>query len=80
MERDMELRIKGHLYEILEIDDDVIDNRQGQQSSERGYTDTLESVADCSNAELVDQVAEDIKQHIRSREERPRNQYGFGRV
>lgn len=74
MERDMELRIKGHLFEILEVDNEIIGNRQGQQSSKDGFSDTLESVASCGNAELVDQVAEDIKQHIRSREERPRNQ------
>jgi len=73
MERDMELRVKGHLFEILEIDDEVIDNGQGQTPAMNGYRRSLENVADSANAKLMDEVAKDIKQHIRSREERPPN-------
>lgn len=73
MDRGLELRIKGHLYEIREINDQVLDTRQGFPMAERGYQKTLQSVADCSNLELVDQVANKIKEHIRTREERPSN-------
>lgn len=73
MDRDLELRIRGHLYEIEEIDDETIGNAQGFHSSEEGYAKTLESVAECAGVELVDQVAGDIKEHIRKREERPQN-------
>lgn len=73
MERSMELRIKGHLYEIDQIDEEVIGNRQGFHSAEDGYRRTLESVADCADTEMVDRIAENIKEHIREREERPPN-------
>ena len=74
MDRGLELRIKGHLYEIRAINDDVLGTRQGYPVSEEAYERTLQSVADCSTPELVDQVAESIKEHIRTREERPSNQ------
>jgi hypothetical protein len=74
MDRGLELRIKGHLYEIRETNDEVIDSRQGYPMAEKGYEKTLRSVANCANPELVDQVAENIKEHIRAREERPKNQ------
>lgn len=73
MDRGMQLRIKGHLYEIEEIDDEIIGNAQGLESAKTGYQRTLKSVADRAGTELVDRVANDIKEHIRSREERPRN-------
>jgi len=73
MDRGLELRIKGHLYEIREINDQVLGTRQGFPMAEKGYEKTLQSVASCSNPELVDQIAYDIKDKIRSREERPSN-------
>ena len=71
--RDLELRVNGHLYEITAVNDEVIGSRQGLPAAERGYAKTLESVADCAGCELVDQVAESIKDHIRTHEERPTN-------
>ncbi len=73
MDRGLELRIKGHLYEIREVNDQVLKSRQGFPMAENGYRKTLQSVASCSNPELVDRVANDIKDQIRSREERPNN-------
>lgn len=73
MDRSLELRIKGHLYEISEINDDVLESRQGFPMAERGYRDTLKSVADCVGAEMIDKVAESIKEHIRTKGERPKN-------
>jgi|APHM01.1.fsa_nt_gi hypothetical protein len=73
MDREIELRMKGHLYEIREVNDQVLDARQGLPMSEKGYQKTLKSVAKCSNPKLVDQVATEIKDQIRSREERPSN-------
>ena len=74
MDRDIELRIKGHLYEIATIDDGMIDNRQGFHAAENGYRKTLESVADVAGTELVDEVAAYIKEYIETHQERPRNQ------
>jgi len=73
MDRDLELRIKGHLYELGTVNDDVLGTRQGFHSAEQGHASTLESVADCAGADMVDRVAEIIG-HIREREERPTNQ------
>jgi hypothetical protein len=73
MDRYLELRIKGHLYEIGEANNEVIDTRQGFPMAKKGYEKTLMSVASCSNPELVDQIANNIKEHIRSHEERPSN-------
>ncbi|SEG66437.1 hypothetical protein SAMN04488133_3103 [Halobellus limi] len=73
MDRRLELRIKGHLYEIREVNDQVLSSRQGFPMAEKGYQKTLKSVASCSNSELVDRVANNIKEQIRSREERPSN-------
>lgn len=73
MDRGLELRIKGHLYEIREINDQVLGTRQGFPMAERGYQKTLQSVASCSNPELVDRVAKNVKEQIRSCEERPSN-------
>lgn len=74
MDRDLDLRIKGHLYELGTVNDDILGTRQGFHAAEQGYTSTLESVADCAGTEMVDRVAETIKEHIREREERPTNQ------
>ncbi|WP_158853983.1 hypothetical protein [Halorhabdus sp. CUG00001] len=73
MNRDLELRIKGHLYEIGEVNDEVIDSDQGFPNAETGYRRTLESVAECADTNLVDLVAEDIKEQIRAKGERPSN-------
>jgi hypothetical protein len=73
VDRDLELRVNGHLYEITAVNDEVLESRQGFPAAERGYAKTLESVADCAGSELVDQVAESIKEHIRTHEERPNN-------
>lgn len=72
--RSLELRVKGHLYEISTIDDEIIDSKQGFHMAESGYRKTLESVAECADAELVDEIADEIKDHIRTENERPRNQ------
>lgn len=73
MDRSLELRVKGHLYEIREINDEVLDSQQGFPMAEEGYKKALQSVADCSNSELMDRVANSIKEDIRSSEERPSN-------
>lgn len=73
MNRDAELRVKGHLYELDKLDDEHVDTKQGFHSAEQGYSRTLESVEDCAGIELVDRVAENIKEHIRSEGERPDN-------
>lgn len=74
MNRDIELRIKGHLYEITTLNDEVLGSRQGFPSSEEGYSKTLESVAECSETEIVDRVAKNIKERLQREEERPANQ------
>ena len=42
--------------------------------AEEEYTKTCESVAKCASSNLVDEVAESIKNHIRNEQERPNNQ------
>ena len=74
MDRDLELRIKGHLYEIAAVNNEVLESKQGFPMAEKGYTKTLESVAECAGPDLVDEVAEDIKDYIRNEQERPNNQ------
>lgn len=73
MERDAELRIKGHLYEIASVNDEVLESRQGYPASETGYQRTLDSVVEISGPNLMDEVAEYIKQYIRTHNERPTN-------
>lgn len=73
MDRDLELRIKGHLYEIGTTNDRVLESRQGYPAAEGGYKSTLESVADVADRELVDDVAEYIKEYIEKKEMRPEN-------
>lgn len=71
--QDLKLRVKGHLYEIQEVNDDVIGDRQGYPMAERGYQKTLFSVADCSDSDAVNEVAEFIKEKIQESGERPPN-------
>lgn len=73
MDRSEELRIKGHLYEIATVNDEVLESRQGFHSSEEGYRKTLESVVACAGTGMLDEVADEIKDHIRAEEERPEN-------
>ena len=73
MDRDLEIRIKGHLYEIRELNDEVLESRQGFPMSEEGYEKTLRSVAEDAGAKQVDEVAEWIKDWIQSKEKRPPN-------
>lgn len=74
MERDLELRMKGHLYEIGSVNDEILESRQGFPASEQGYRQTLESVLEIAGQELMDEMAAYIKEHIRGNEERPANQ------
>jgi hypothetical protein len=74
MERDVELRIKGHLYEIASVNDEVLESRQGFPASERGYRKTLESVVDIAGPDLMDEMAAYIKEYIQDHHERPPNQ------
>lgn len=74
MERDVELRLCGHLYEIASANDEVLGTRQGFPASETGYRKTLNSVLDVAGPNLMDEVADSIKDHIRTHEERPANQ------
>lgn len=72
-DRESELRVKGHLYEIAKVNDRVIGGRQGWPASEGGYKRTLLNVAECADKEAVDEVALNIKDYIESNEERPTN-------
>jgi len=73
MDRDLELRLKGHLYEINTANDEVIESRQGMHSSAEGYRKSLESVAECAGPEMVDEIAGYIKEHIEKGKGRPEN-------
>lgn len=67
-------RIHGHLYEIGEANDEVIEHRQGFPAAvEMGWKPTLQHVAKCASLDEVDEVAAYIKDHIRERADRPRN-------
>jgi len=68
-----DLVIKGHLYEIGEVNDEIIGGRQGYPMSEQGYYRTLKEVADCASLEEVDSIALWIKNQIQRVEERPSN-------
>jgi len=74
MERDVDLRVKGHLYEIASVNDEVLESRQGFPASERGYRKTLESVVDIAGPDLMDEMAAYIKEYIQDEHERPANQ------
>lgn len=72
-DRDTELRIKGHLYKIRAVNDEVLGSQQGLPMAEKGYETTLRNVADCADVKSVDKVAAYIKQYIQDRESRPPN-------
>lgn len=74
MDRGLELRIKGHLFEIEKLNDDVIGSRQGLPMSLEGYEKTLQAVAEDATTEHMDEVADGIKEHICRNEDRPMNQ------
>jgi len=74
MERDVNLRIKGHLYEIAPVRDEVLQSRQGFPASRRGYRKRLESVVDIDGPDLMDEIAAYIKEYIQDHHERPTNQ------
>jgi len=71
--RDLELRIKGHLYEIRKINNEVIGGEQGYPMAEQGYQATLQSVASCANEEALDAVADHIKVEMEKQRSRPKN-------
>lgn len=71
--RDDELRVKGHLYEIQKVNDDVIGGQQGWPMAEAGYMTTLYNVAECADQEAVDDVAQYIKDYIIEEKDRPAN-------
>lgn len=73
MDRGLDLRIEGHLYEIEKLNDDVIGSSQGLPMSLEGYHKTMSAVAEDATSEHVDEVAETIKEYIRRNEERPKN-------
>lgn len=73
MERALELRIKGQLREIQEANNRAIGSEQGYPPAEKGYTKTLESVAEVADRECLDAVANYIKNYIEEHEERPSN-------
>ena len=71
--RDVELRIRGHLYEIRQTNDEIIGSRQGLPPAVKGYKRTLESVGECATVYQVDEIAEHIKTHMRREGQRPPN-------
>jgi len=73
LQHDIELRLKGHLYELRETNDEVLDGRQGYPIAESGYKRTLREVADCATRSELDNVAEYIKRYVREEKERPPN-------
>ncbi|AKH98639.1 hypothetical protein [Halanaeroarchaeum sulfurireducens] len=73
MDRGLELRIKGHLFEIESLNDDIIESQQGLPQSLEGYQKTLQAVAEDATLEHMDEVAEGIKEYIRQNEDRPKN-------
>jgi hypothetical protein len=73
MDRDLQLRLKGHLWEIREVNDEVFGSRRGFPAAAMGYEKTFESVADVGGRELLDEVASFVKDHIREQEDRPSN-------
>lgn len=74
MDRDVELRIKRHLYEIASVNDDVLKSRQGFPASERGDRKTLESVVEIAGPDLIDEMASYIKKYMQDHHERPPDQ------
>lgn len=72
-DRDLELRIKGHLYEIREMNEEIIGGEQGYPMAEQGYQTTLQSVASCADKEVLDEVADYIRDEMKQHESRPKN-------
>lgn len=70
---DIEYRIRGHLHEIEEINDEIIGSQQGLPVALKGYQKTLIHVAECAGPDEFDAVADYIKTHIRERVDRPAN-------
>lgn len=70
---DAELRIRGHLHEIKEINDETIGSRQGYPKAESGYKKTLVNTILVANMGVTDEVASHIKGEIRRTGERPPN-------
>lgn len=71
--KDIELRVRGHLHEIEEVNDRVIGSQQGLPMAMAGYRKTLAHVAECAGPDEIDAVGDYIKNHIRERVERPAN-------
>ena len=71
--KNLALRIKGHLWEIQQANDDVLGHRQGFPPAITAYKQTLESVGTCATDQEVDQVAAHIKSYIREKGKRRRN-------
>jgi hypothetical protein len=68
-----ELRVKGHIYEIEQVNDEIIGGQQGWPMAESGYLSTLLNVAQCADHEAIDEVADYIKDYIEDKSERPAN-------
>lgn len=73
LHRDGELRMRGHLYEIRDANDEVLGGRQGYPMAEKGYERTLREVTDCASMSELDDVANRIKKYIHEEKERPPN-------
>jgi hypothetical protein len=73
LRRGVELRLKGHLYEIGETNDAVLGGRQGYPRAKQGYERTLREVADCADPDTLDRVAAHIKDEMSETGERPSN-------
>ena len=68
MDRDVELRIKGHLHEIASVNDEVLESRQGYPMSESAYEKTLKSVAAIAGPDFVDEVQDELDRIRRTME------------
>jgi len=73
IERNDELRLKGHLFEIREANDNAIGGRQGYPMAEVGYKKTLQEVLECASVSEMDEIAEYIKSEIEKKNDRPTN-------
>jgi len=73
VDQPVDLIIKGHLYEIGQVNDAVLDGRQGYPMSEKGYHRTLKETSECASIDEVHTVAQRIKDHIQRLEKRPSN-------
>lgn len=68
-DKDLRLRIRGHLDEIDEYNQKYIGNEQGYPMSRESYTWTLSATAVCTkDREVVDKVAEYIKDQFQRRD------------